>query len=327
MERVEDDNRPLVLIIDDDRYMRLKLRQMLQQEGYRVEAADHGEQGLEAYGRLQPDLILVDAMMPVMDGFTFCQQFQTLSGSESTPVLMITGLDDQASVDQAFAVGAVDYVTKPIHWPVLRQRVRRLLREAQLSQALIDANQHLEQANQELQRLAIQDGLTKVANRRRFDEYLQQEWRRLRREQAPLALILADVDYFKAYNDAYGHQAGDHCLQTVAKALSWAASRPADLVARYGGEEFAVILPNTHAQGAVQVAEKIQNHLSALKIPHAQSSVSDYLTLSLGVASLVPSSGTTPEELIAGADQALYQAKDRGRNRVSISGDLMDCCL
>jgi len=308
----------LVLVIDDDRYTRLKLSQMIQQEGYRVEAANDGEQGLEAYGRLHPNLILVDAMMPVMDGFTFCQQFQTLPGSERTPVLMITGLDDQASVDQAFAVGAVDYVTKPIHWPVLRQRIRRVLREAQLSQAL-------EQSNQELQRLAIQDGLTKVANRRRFDEYLQQEWRRLSREGSPLALILGDVDFFKAYNDAYGHQAGDRCLQTVAKAFSLAARRPGDLVARYGGEEFAVVLPNTPVQGAVQLAKKIQNHLSTFQIPHAHSQVSDYVTLSLGAASLVPSSDTTPEALIKAADQALYQAKGEGRDQVIIRCNLVGC--
>jgi diguanylate cyclase (GGDEF)-like protein len=302
-----------VLVIDDDRYTRLKLSQIIQQEGYRVEAANDGEQGLEAYGRLRPNLILVDAMMPVMDGFTFCQQFQTLPGSERTPVLMITGLDDQASVDQAFEVGAVDYVTKPIHWPVLRQRIRRVLREAQLSQAL-------EQSNQELQRLAIQDGLTKVANRRRFDEYLQQEWRRLSREGSPLALILGDVDFFKAYNDAYGHQAGDCCLQFVAKAFSLAARRPGDLVARYGGEEFAVILPNTPVQGAVQLTKKIQNHLSTFQIPHAHSQVSDYVTLSLGVSGLIPSAGTTPEALIKAADQALYEAKAKGRNQVVTAG-------
>lgn len=316
-----DNESPLILVIDDDRYMRLQLSQMVQQEGYRVEAVNDGEQGLEAYQRLRPNLILVDAMMPVMDGFACCKQLQTLPESESTPILMITGLEDQASVDQAFDVGAVDYVTKPIHWPVLRQRMRRVLREAQLSQALSQSNQELQQANQELYRLAIIDGLTQVANRRRFDDYLQQEWQRLSREQNSLSLILGDVDFFKAYNDNYGHQAGDQCLQKVAKAFSLAATRPADLVARYGGEEFAIILPNTLAPAALGVPRQIQDNLSAFKIPHAQSKVSDYVTLSLGIAGIIPSSRTSPKELIVAADRALYQAKNKGRDRVVVAAD------
>ncbi|ASC69601.1 diguanylate cyclase response regulator [Halomicronema hongdechloris C2206] len=311
----------LILVIDDDRYMRLRLSHMIRQEGYRVETANDGEQGLEAYQRLHPHLILLDAMMPVMDGFTCCCKLQALPGSEHTPILMITGLDDPASVDQAFEVGAIDYVTKPIHWPVLRQRMRRVLREAQLAQALAQSNRELQQANQELHRLVLLDGLTQVANRRQFDRYLRQEWQRLSREQTPLAIILADVDCFKAYNDTYGHQAGDLCLQTVAEAFSLAATRPADLVARYGGEEFAVILPNTSAPGALRVAEKIQNTLRAFQMPHAQSSVSDYLTLSLGIASLIPSLRSTPEQAIAAADQALYQAKGEGRDRIVIAPD------
>ncbi|MBE9108170.1 PleD family two-component system response regulator [Nodosilinea sp. LEGE 07298] len=322
-----DTKSPLILVIDDDPYTRLKLRQMVQQEGYRIEAVNDGEQGLEAYERLQPDLVLVDAMMPVMDGFTFCQQLQTLPGSERTPVLMITGLDDQASVDQAFEVGAVDFVTKPIHWPILRQRMQRVLREAQLSQDLVEANHNLQRANQEFYRLAIVDDLTQVANRRRFNEYLQQEWQRMSREQSPLSLILGDVDSFKAYNDAYGHPAGDRCLQSVAKAFRLSATRPADLVARYGGEEFVVILPNTVAAGAMCVAKQIQDTLSAFKLPHAQSLVSDCVTISLGVASLISATDTTPEALILAADKALYQAKTDGRNRVVIacSGGL--CCM
>ena len=310
---------PLILVIDDDRYMRLKLSHMIRQEGYRVETVSDGEQGLEAYQHLRPHLILLDAMMPVMDGFTCCCKLQTLPGSEHIPILMITGLDDPASVDQAFEAGAIDYVTKPIHWPILRQRMRRVLREEQLAQALAQSNRELQQANQELHRLALLDGLTQVANRRQFDQYLQQEWQRLGREQTPLSMILGDVDCFKAYNDTYGHQAGDRCLQTVAEAFSLVAARPADLVARYGGEEFAVILPNTSAPGALKVAEKIQSTLRAFQIPHAQSSVSDYLTLSLGVASLIPSPSSTPEQALAAADQALYQAKGEGRDRVVIA--------
>jgi diguanylate cyclase (GGDEF)-like protein len=175
--------------------------------------------------------------------------------------------------------------------------------------------QQLQQANQELQRLASSDGLTQVANRRCFDEYLNLEWQRLAREQLPLSLILCDVDYFKLYNDTYGHLAGDDALRQVAKAISGAIKRPADLVARYGGEEFVVLLPNTDAEGAVSAARKIQANISAEQIPHCKSQVSSCITLSLGVATTVPHSQSPSATLIAAADQRLYQAKAQGRNR------------
>lgn len=173
----------------------------------------------------------------------------------------------------------------------------------------------LQQANLELERLATLDSLTQVANRRRFDEYLQQEWQRMIRESQPLSLILLDVDYFKAYNDYYGHQQGDECLVTVARAISQGVKRSVDLVARYGGEEFAVILPNTNRAGAINVAEIIQAQIRDLQIPHAQSVICAYVTVSLGIASATPAMGGSCHELIAAADAALYQAKRRGRDR------------
>lgn len=173
--------------------------------------------------------------------------------------------------------------------------------------------QQLHSANQELQRLASNDSLTEVANRRRFDEYLDSEWRRLAREQAPLSLILCDIDLFKSYNDTYGHQMGDDCLRQVAKAIARAVKRSADLVARYGGEEFAVVLPHTETNGAIRVAEAIRSRVKALQIAHANS---QYVTLSLGVAFTIPSHESSPATLIAAADQALYQAKEQGRDRV-----------
>ncbi|MBD1927234.1 diguanylate cyclase [Trichocoleus sp. FACHB-90] len=179
----------------------------------------------------------------------------------------------------------------------------------------------LRQANLKLERLASIDGLTQLANRRRFDDYLSHEWKRATREQQPLSLILFDVDYFKRYNDCYGHQSGDDCLQQLAKAASRAVKRPADLVARYGGEEFAAILPNTSAQGATAVAQAIRLEVQQLKLPHAQSKVSDYVTLSLGVSSAIPTEDCLPETLIAMADEALYQAKNQGRDRIILKTD------
>ncbi|MEH2463247.1 EAL domain-containing protein [Nostoc sp.] len=179
----------------------------------------------------------------------------------------------------------------------------------------------LQQANHELQRLACSDGLTQVANRRCFDDTFNAQWQRLAREQASLSLILCDVDYFKLYNDTHGHLAGDDALRQVAKAISQTVKHPADLVARYGGEEFAVILPNTDIESAIAVARDIQNNVSALKKPHPHSQVSEFITLSLGVATITPDSQLSPATLIATADQRLYQAKAQGRNCVV----QMDC--
>lgn len=300
----------LILLIDDDPFIRLQLRLCLEKEGYRVVEANDGLEGLAAYQALHPDLVLLDAVMPEMDGFECCTKLMSLPEGTHIPVLMITGLEDQASVDLAFEVGATDFVTKPIHWAVLRQRVRRLLQQSLL-------RQQLEAANQRLQSLVSLDGLTQVANRRRFDEYLTQEWRRLARERSPLALILCDVDFFKAYNDTYGHQAGDYCLQQVAQALSDTAKRPADLVARYGGEEFAVILPHTDLEGAIQVAEAMRERIKELAIPHTQSTTGQFITLSSGVACTIPLHDADPARLIATADAALYRAKSEGRDRVA----------
>jgi diguanylate cyclase (GGDEF)-like protein len=174
----------------------------------------------------------------------------------------------------------------------------------------------LQQANQELQRLASSDGLTQVANRRCFDDTFNAQWQRLAREQDSLSLILCDVDYFKLYNDTHGHLAGDDALRNVAKTISQTVKHPADLVARYGGEEFAVILPNTDAEQAIAVAQEIQTNISALQLPHPSSEVSEFITLSLGVATIIPHNRSSPESLIAAADQGLYQAKAQGRNCV-----------
>jgi diguanylate cyclase (GGDEF)-like protein len=192
---------------------------------------------------------------------------------------------------------------------------------SQLQQEIAErqkAESDLQKANQELKRLANLDGLTKVANRRRLDEYLSHEWQILSVEQAPLSFLLCDVDYFKHYNDTYGHQVGDDCLKKIAQALTQTVRRSTDLVARYGGEEFAIILPNTSSKGALQVAKAVQLQMSQLKIMHALSSVSQYVTLSIGVASLIPNQNLFPETLINLADVALYKSKQQGRNRVTL---------
>ncbi|MER3432028.1 MAG: diguanylate cyclase response regulator [Leptolyngbya sp. ERB_1_1] len=301
-------NPPLILVVDDDKTMRLGVREAIEQDGYQVIEANDGESCLKTFQQVRPDVVLLDAVMPTIDGFTCCRRIQEISGLRRTPVLMMTRSEDQDSVDQAFAVGAIDYVTKPIHWGVLRQRVKRLIQQVRLYQ-------QLETANHELQRLAAIDELTQIANRRRFDEYLRQEWQRMLREQSPLSLILCDVDFFKHYNNIYGHQAGDDCLRQVAQVIQNSAKRAIDLPARYGDKEFAIVLPNTDQEGALLVAQEIQIGVKQLKIAHAASKVCDTVTVSLGVSNTIPSVITSPELLISAANQALCQAKVEGRDR------------
>ncbi|MBW4622728.1 MAG: diguanylate cyclase [Cyanosarcina radialis HA8281-LM2] len=203
------------------------------------------------------------------------------------------------------------------YYQTLQQEVESRTRELELE--IVErkiAEAALQAANLELQKLAIVDSLTQVANRRWFDEYLTQEWRRMTREQQPLSLILCDIDFFKHYNDTYGHQAGDECLYQVAKAIAAAAKRPGDLVARYGGEEFAVILPNTPPQGGVRVAEEIQAIVRQMKLLHPDSQVSQYITLSLGIAGTIPTLDLNANILVTAADRALYRAKKEGRDRL-----------
>ncbi len=197
-----------------------------------------------------------------------------------------------------------------------QELLRQISLQLEIAIKQAELYQKLQQANLELEKLAVIDGLTGIANRRKFDDYLQSEWSRLAREKAPLSLILCDIDHFKLYNDTYGHQGGDRCLQRIAQAVNKVLKRPADLVARYGGEELAVILPNTSPEGAKQVADQIRLQVQSLHIPHIASPVDLYITLSLGVAGFIPNHDDSPQDLIAAADANLYKAKDSGRNQV-----------
>jgi diguanylate cyclase (GGDEF)-like protein len=201
----------------------------------------------------------------------------------------------------------------------LEQKVTERTHELQVEiQQRLQAEEALQEANQELRRLAFLDGLTQIPNRRWFDQRFMQEWARLKREGNSLSVILCDVDYFKQYNDTYGHQTGDDCLRDIARALSIAARRPSDLVARYGGEEFVVLLPNTDLAGAMEVAQAMRSFIHELKIPHRKSSISNLVTMSFGIASVVPTDAMMPEHILIDADRGLYQAKEDGRDRVAI---------
>jgi len=214
----------------------------------------------------------------------------------------VTSQNQEADEVIALGLGAVDFITKPINPVIVRARVRTHL-TLKLQGDLLRAS-------------ALLDGLTGVANRRKFDEDVQTDWRQCLRETAPLSLILIDIDYFKLYNDRYGHQAGDNCLKLVARALSETLRRPYDKLARYGGEEFACLLPKTKLAGASAMAERMQARVSELRVEHLGSDVDQVVTISLGVASMVPTPSETPELLLKAADQQLYEAKRTGRARV-----------
>lgn len=326
-----DQKRGTVLIIDDNITNLKVASEHLKAGGYELLTARDGESGIQRATLAQPDLILLDVQMPGIDGFETCQRLKANELTRNIPVIFTTVLTTMEDKLKGFEAGGVDYVSKPFQVEELLARVKTHVTIYTLQQKLhaeirerTQVEMALRKANQELQRLAVLDDLTQIANRRRFDQYLEGQWDYPQAEK--LSLLLCDVDYFKLYNDEYGHQAGDQCLRLVAKAISRGVDYVKDLVARYGGEEFAVILPETGVEGALQVAKAIQAEIASLKLLHAKSDVSKYITLSIGIASVVPGPRTNPQELIATADEALYAAKHQGRNRI-VSGPVLDMCL
>ena len=321
-----------ILIVDDIPDNIRLLSDILTEQGYQVRKSLNGKMALKAIAASIPDLLLLDINMPEMNGYQLCKQLKLDPKTKAIPIIFISGISETLDKVKAFNCGGVDYITKPFQIEEVLVRINNQL-TIQLQQKKLTAqNSALKQeidrrkqaeaslllANQELERLAIIDSLTKVANRHRFDQYLEQEWSRMRREKLPLSLILCDIDYFKFYNDTYGHQAGDNCLFQVAQALVFCAKRSTDLLARYGGEEFAMILPNTSKEGAVQVGKSMRLAIEKAQIKHQASQVSKYLTISVGVSSCIPDQNSSIKDLIKKADEALYQSKQKGRNQVNM---------
>ncbi len=320
-----------ILIVDDMPENLDVLRKVLSQSGYRVRPALGGEIALRAIASELPDLILLDVMMSGIDGYQVCQALRRDERTRGIPVLFISARMDAAAKVRGFEAGAVDYITKPFNAKEVLARVETHLSLRTMRKQLEEQNLRLQQeieerkrteisldvANQELTRLASIDGLTQIANRRRFDEHLHREWTRASRTRTALGLVLCDIDHFKRYNDTYGHVAGDACLHEVAQAIQRSARRPADLPARYGGEEFTVLLPHTDTDGAVQIADMIREEVASLKLPHESLGAGHYVTLSMGLVSTVPVSEGKPESLVEAADKALYEAKEAGRNRIA----------
>ena len=309
-----------ILVVDDSPTIRAALKSLLERMGHTVVEADDGKKALQMYRQERPGLVLIDVVMPVMDGYEAARHMRETSAEEWVPIIFLSSKEADQDLDRAIEAGGDDYLVKPVSFVVLNAKIRALQRLESMRTKQLEMSRDLASANRELEKLSRQDGLTGIANRRYFDSYLVTEVRRAAREKAPVSLILSDVDHFKAFNDCYGHQAGDDCLRRVAAALSSAGRRPADLAARYGGEEFAIVLPGTVLEGAVDVAQAVSRVIDGLAIPHARSAVDRNVTLSQGVVSLIPEKESASEDLIQHADQALYQAKQQGRNRYVVFG-------
>ena len=327
-----------ILIVDDSDTMLESLGNILRGEGYEnILFAKSAEEAFEILGldskgaKLREiDIILMDIVMPGMDGIEACRLIKESPHFKDVPVVMVTKRSEVEILEKAYECGAMDYVVKPANETELLARVRcflklkkeidaRKLREAEL----LDVTIKLKKANNTLQKLSYIDALTDIGNRRYFDELYSKEWRRARRENCHIALALIDIDYFKNFNDLYGHQVGDECLTKVSQAISDSLKRPVDFVARYGGEEFAVVLPQTDIKGIKCVMNNIMQAVQNLNIRHEGSETANHVTVSIGLASAVPDDRLHPASLIAEADRALYKAKEEGRNRVVSAEDLV----
>jgi two-component system chemotaxis family response regulator WspR len=319
-----DEYKIMVLLVDDQAMVGEAIRRALADEpNIDFHFCTRAEEALAVAEKTQPTAILQDLVMPGVDGMTLVRQYRASPVLANVPIIVLSSREDATVKRDAFAGGANDYMVKLPDTIELVARIRyhsnsyiNLLQRDAAYHALRESQQQLQKSNFELQRLTNTDGLTGIANRRYFDDYLMAEWKRARREKLELALLLIDVDYFKLYNDNYGHVAGDAALRQTAQSLDRSIMRPADLAARFGGEEFAMILPRTGLDGAQAIGEKLCRLVELQELPHECSAASRWLTVSIGAASAVPAEAQEARELIEMADRRLYQAKQQGRNRV-----------
>ncbi|WJY16527.1 diguanylate cyclase [Pectobacteriaceae bacterium CE90] len=292
------------ILIVDDQVVNIKILNEIFKKDYDIIMATSGKQALQLAREQKPDLILLDIVMPDLDGYSVCRELKASVETSYIPIIFVTARDDEGNEVQGFEIGGADYITKPVNPVIVYARVKTHLM--------------LKKQFDLLENLVNQDGLTHIANRRKFDEMLSCHFNVCQRESLPLSLLMIDVDFFKRFNDQYGHVAGDKCLQKMAIALSNEFRRPWDLCCRYGGEEFACLLPLTNKDGATSKAHSVLKVIHDLNIPHVSSDVSDRVSVSIGVASIIPSATNSGEMLIQQADAALYQSKQDGRARVTV---------
>jgi len=313
---------PRILIVDDDAVSVRLLAHILTGLA-RIQVTTKASEALALVLSGQPDLVLLDIEMPELDGFALCEQIRQQPGGDQTLVLFVTSHGEEALEVRALAAGAIDFIHKPVRREIVRSRVSNYLA--------------LKRQTDELMRLSMEDGLTGVANRRAYDRLIDQEYARASRTGDSLALLICDVDHFKAYNDTYGHVAGDACLQEIASILRARTRRAGDVVARYGGEEFAVIMPRCSLSEAQAISASMLEAIRDRQIAHAGSPTASCVTMSIGVNAIVPSERSAADRRPTGApdghtlqtdvltfiqqtDNALYRAKQAGRNRIESHG-------
>lgn len=290
------------IVIVDDQPLNIKILHQLFSDEYELFMATNGEQAIAICQKVQPDLVLLDIEMPGMSGFDVCQYLKAKPETAGIGIIFVTGHFDEVQEVKGFQLGAVDFIHKPINPIITTARVKNqftLKRQSDL-----------------LHSIALLDSLTGVANRRQFEQRLPEIWKHCCRNQLALSVVMLDVDFFKRFNDHYGHQEGDQCLRQVAQAISGSLRRGIDFVARYGGEEFICILPETPLSGAMNMAQNIVKAVQALHLEHVDSSFKE-VTISAGVSSVIPRQDLTWQSLIETADQQLYLAKERGRNQIA----------
>ncbi|MFG5861582.1 diguanylate cyclase [Metapseudomonas sp. CR1201] len=317
----------MVLLVDDQAMIGEAVRRALVGEpGIDFHFCSDPQQAIAMARQIKPTVILLDLVMPGVDGLSLLAELRGVAALREVPIIVLSTKEEPRVKSAAFAAGANDYLVKLPDAIELVARIRyhsrsyvALLQRDEAYRALRESQQQLLETNLVLQRLMNSDGLTGLSNRRHFDEYLDMEWSRALREQNELSLLMIDVDHFKAFNDNFGHVAGDDALRRVAEAIRTCCSRATDLAARYGGEEFAMVLPGTAAGGARLLAEKVRRTVEALCIHHDLPAPGSVLSVSVGVATLTPKLGQSSLVLVDLADQGLYRAKNNGRNQVAMA--------
>jgi len=294
-----------ILVVDDSEFHRKYLMDILSSQ-YEVRGAKNGREAIEiACSNESPDVIILDIVMPELDGYEVCKRLKSIDMTKEIPIIFITGKMDEADEILGFELGAVDYISKPFNPIIVKARV--------------NTHMKLKMYRDYLESMSYIDGLTQIPNRRKFNEYYELMWSMALRESQILSVIMIDIDYFKLFNDRYGHQVGDECLIKVAQQLAATVSRKTDFVGRYGGEEFICVLPNTPLENAHMIAEKMRTKIMELEIPHESSKVTNIVTISLGVAACIPHKDIKQNSLIENADKALYHSKETGRNNSYMS--------